>query len=369
MPGREKLLWVPTWLLVALSLCAQAQPSPGIEQLKEDAAKAQSAGNAERAISLYATVLAKAPTWTDGWWEYGKLLYDARRFRAAANAFGRLTRLAPENPLGFALLGLCEYEQKDWNNSAFHLNKALAGGKGMPSAITQSAAYHLALALMRQGNGDGARVTLGTLFHQAPDYPGLPLALGSAELNLQEVPPAGATLFPAAQLAGEAAVAALQERKKDAEQSLQKLLTQFPDQPSAHLNYGLLLESEHRDEEAVSQFLAETKTNPGSPAPWLWLGRLALDREDPAAAREYALKARTLDPGDGLSYLIEGRSFMGEKRWDDAVAPLREAEKRAPLSSEVHYALASVYAALHRPGEAEEQRQLFLKTTKSGAEQ
>jgi predicted Zn-dependent protease len=368
MPGREKVLWIPVWFLLALCLRAQTRPTTGLTQLKQEAAKAQSVGNSERALALYARALAQAPDWKDGWWEYGKLLYDSRRFADAARAFGRLTRLAPDNPLGFALLGLCEYEQQDWNNSAFHLNKALASGKGMPPSIAQPAAYRLALASMHQGNADGARMTLHTLFQEAPEYPGLQLALGAAELNLREIPSQSSPLFPAAQFAGEAAVAVLQERKNDAEVALKQLLAQFPEQPGVHLNYGLLLVSEHREEEAASQFLAETKTNPTSPVGWLWLGRLALDREETAAAREYALKARALDSTDGLSYLIEGRSFMTEKKWDEAVAPLREAEKRAPHSSEVHFALASVYAALHRPGEAEQQRQLFLQTSKSGAE-
>jgi hypothetical protein len=72
-----------------------------------------------------------------------------------------------------------------------------------------------------------------------------------------------------------------------------------------------------------------------------------------------------LDPDDALSFLIEGRSFILDRRWDDALAPLREAEQRSPQSSEVHYALVSVYVGLHRNGDAEQERQLFLQTSKS----
>jgi len=43
---------------------------------------------------------------------------------------------------------------------------------------------------------------------------------------------------------------------------------------------------------------------------------------------------------------------------------LREAEKRAPESSEVHYALASVFSALNHKTEANRERQLFLQTSK-----
>jgi|CZLA01.1.fsa_nt_gi tetratricopeptide (TPR) repeat protein len=359
--------WVPsaaTWLLTGLSLCAQVVPSASVSQLKQKAAKAESDGNTERAIRLYAEVLGKTPEWTEGLWEYGKLLYDSRRFADAAQAFGRLTRLAPDNPLGFALLGLCEYEEGDWNNASLHLNKALAGRKGLPAPISQSAAYHLGLVLMRQRNGEGALLAFRILFHQAPDYPGLRLAFGSAQLNLEQVPAADSPLLPAARMAGEAAIAILQVRKKDAEDSYRALIAQFPTQPCVHLDYGMFLESEHRDEEATAEFLAETKTNPDSAAPWLWLGRLALERRDGARAREDALRARKLNPDDALSFLIEGRSFILDRQWDNALSPLREAEQRAPQSSEVHYALVSVYMGLHRNGDAEQERQLFLQTSK-----
>jgi len=59
--------------------------------------------------------------------------------------------------------------------------------------------------------------------------------------------------------------------------------------------------------------------------------------------------------------LIEGRSFMLEHRWEQALIPLRAAEDAVPQSSEVHYALASVYSALHRGQEADKERQLFLQ--------
>jgi len=121
------------WLLMGFSLCAQVKPSPTITQLKQDAAKAQADGNTETALRLYRQILAKTSEWADGWWEYGNLLYDSRRFAEAAQAFGRLSRLAPENPLGFALLGLSEYEEGDWNNASLHLNKALSARNGMPA--------------------------------------------------------------------------------------------------------------------------------------------------------------------------------------------------------------------------------------------
>ena len=60
---------------------------------------------------------------------------------------------------------------------------------------------------------------------------------------------------------------------------------------------------------------------------------------------------------------------MLEHRWAQALIPLRVAEDGAPQSSEVHYALASVYGALHRGQEADKERQLFLQAQSADAPQ
>ncbi len=351
------------WLLIApspLLLCGALQAQSRDTTLGIEADRAAAQDDTNRALDLYAKALASKPDWTEGWWKYGDLLYQARRFQEAAQAFGRLTRLAPNNSLGFALLGLCEYELADWNNATLHLNKALNRG-GLPPDISRFAAYHLGLALLRQRNQGGALLTFKLLFHQDPDYPGLGLVLGTAELSLEQPPVATAATFPAAQIAGNAALAILSARSADAEKSYRDLVVQFPNQASAHLSFGLFLESQHRDDEAAKEFTAETKVNPTSAVPWLWLARVAIAQQNPEAARSYAAHARELDPKDPLSLLIEGRSFMLEHRWEQALIPLRAAEDAVPQSSEVHYALASVYSALHRGQEADKERQLFLQ--------
>jgi tetratricopeptide (TPR) repeat protein len=332
--------------------------------LEREAEKADAAGDTDRALSLYATALAKAPEWTEGWWKYGSLLYEVQRFSDAAQVFGRLVRLAPENPLGFALLGLCEYEEHNWENATLHLQRALAASSGLPESIHQAAAYHLGLVFMRRGKGAAALATFKRLFYQAPRYPGLAIALGAAELNLQEIPEPDSPVAAAVNLAGQAAIATFEDRKNDADQAFRALTAEFPTQPFVHLNYGVLLESQHRDEEAAAAFLAETNINPSDATAWLWLGRIAVDREDAVEARADALRARALDPSDPVSYLIEGRCDMLEHQWQGALEPLREAEKRAPQSAEVHYALASVYSALNHKTEANQERQLFLETSK-----
>jgi len=361
--GRSARRLLVAFVVLCLSLSASGQSRETL-RAGDEAEKAEAASNVGRALDLYAKALASNPQWTDGWWKDGRLLYQEHRFPEAGQAFGWLIRLAPSNPLGFALLGLCEFEEADWDNALLHLNKALNLG-GLPPDIAQATEYHLALVLMRQGNYGGALFTLNVLFRQAPDFPGLKPALGAAELHLKEPPVLTSAEFAAVDAAGSAAVAALQTRPDDAENAYRDLLTRFPNQPFAHLSFGLFLESQNREDEAQKELTAETKLSPTSAVPWLWLARVALARLNSEAARSYAAHARELDPSDSLSFLIEGRSLMLEQQWESALVPLRVAEERAPQSSEVHYALASVYGELHRKPEADKERQLFLQASQT----
>jgi tetratricopeptide (TPR) repeat protein len=113
-------------------------------KLKSEAIQAQAAGKDDLAAGLYSQALEQDPAWTEGWWRYGGLLYEAQKFQLASDAFGRLTQLAPQNSLGFALLGMCEYELGDWSNASLHLNKALVQG-GLPQSIANGAMYETLL--------------------------------------------------------------------------------------------------------------------------------------------------------------------------------------------------------------------------------
>jgi tetratricopeptide (TPR) repeat protein len=353
--------WLFLVFFAGRGLFSQSVPDAKLAAAAEEA---RLAGENSRAIDLYSKALQQAPSWTEGWWRYGGLLYEDRQFKSAESAFARLTELAPDNPLGYALLGLCEYEQSDWNNAALHLNKALNYGH-MPAEIANSVMYHFGLVLMRQKNRNGALIIFQLLFHQAPEYPNLTLALGAAELGMEELPPPGSSLFQAATLAGQSAVAVIDLKPDEAEKLYRQLVAQFPDQPFAHLALGLFLENVHRDDEAEKEFLAETKVSPDSEVPWIWLGRVALAQKDTTAARSYAAQARKLNPNDPLCDLIEGRSYVVDHEWKKALPPLQKAEAGAPDSYEVHFALASVYAALHLDQAAASERKLFLQTNAS----
>jgi uncharacterized protein HemY len=94
----------------------------------------------------------------------------------------------------------------------------------------------------------------------------------------------------------------------------------------------------------------------------VWLARLTLARRDALDARSDAERALKLTPNDGLSYLIIGRSYIIEQDWDKALTALQRAEALAPDNYEVHYALTTVYTALHQSQDAIAERKMFVRT-------
>jgi len=339
------------------SALAQNSAEP---KLKSDAEHAQAAGNDSVATTLYAKALQQDPAWTEGWWRYGGLLYQQQKYQDARLAFGRLTQLAPRNPLGFALLGICEYSLADWNNASLHLNKALNHG-GLPSEIANVAMYDFGLVLMQQHNRNGAIIVFRLLQHQTPDYPNLIPAFGSAELNLTEIPGAEKPIYATVGIEGQAAIAVLQLRIVDAERSYRQAIEQNPKLPFVHLCLALFLLNQGREPEAEAELQTESLVNTTTPDPWIWLARLTLARRDASDARTDAQRALQIRPNDGLLYLIIGRSFVLDQQWDKALTALQKAEALAPDNYEVHYALTTVYTALHQNQDAVSERKMFVQ--------
>lgn len=345
-------------LLLDRSLVAQVAATP---KLKSDAIQAQAAGKDDLAARLYSQALAQDPAWTEGWWSYGGLLYEARNFQLASVAFGHLTQLAPQNSLGFAMLGMCEYELGDWGNASLHLNKALVHGD-LPRAIADGAMYEYGLVLMRQRNRNGALIALRLLQHTSPDYPNLVPAFGSAELGMDQVPASGTADAEAVSLVGQAAIAVLQLRPQDAERLYRQVIQEHPQLPFAHLCLALFLENLGRHAEAEDELKAEAGLNRASPDAWIWLARFALARREGEQTRDYAAEAMKRAPNDGLPYLLSGKSYVIDQQWDKALENLQKAEALSPDSYEVHYALVTVFGALHDEKAADSERRLFTQS-------
>ena len=104
--------------------------------IAQQALAAREAGRLEESITLYRRVLAARPADPESWWYQGLNYYDLDRYVDAEDAFRKLTELNPKHGGAFALLGLCEFQNRKYKTAFAHL--VLAKERGVPPASLAS---------------------------------------------------------------------------------------------------------------------------------------------------------------------------------------------------------------------------------------
>ncbi len=103
--------------------CALGTPAE-VDALQTQALQEAQDGKLDDSIRDYKCVLALRPDWKEGWWNLGTLQYSANRFAEAQSTFTNVVKFAPSMGVAWSLLGLSEFETKDFSNSETHLEKA-----------------------------------------------------------------------------------------------------------------------------------------------------------------------------------------------------------------------------------------------------
>lgn len=182
-----------------------------------------------------------------------------------------------------------------------------------------------------------------------------------------------------------------------------------PQSTAAHKLNAEALEEQGKWEPAELEYEEILKKDPNSRGIHFLLGRLLLSRPDggpdaPARAKEEFLKELQIDPGnadaeyilgvlaqraqdfdEGIArfsqaaklnqnfaeaYLGWGVSLLGEKRYEEAIAPLHHAELLTPRNPDIHNALATAFVRTGNKAEAEKEFAILRKlssTDHSGA--
>src|SRR2546423_1082075 len=95
-------------------------------ELAKQAAAARDGNQPIEAIRLYRECVRVNPSWAEGWWYLGTLLYDGNRFADGLDALARFVRNEPKSAPGWAMLGLCEFETAQYEQSLEHLQRGLS---------------------------------------------------------------------------------------------------------------------------------------------------------------------------------------------------------------------------------------------------
>jgi predicted Zn-dependent protease len=337
-----------------------ASPAASFEDTTRLADSARRAGRLDEAAAAYRNVLKHRSNWQEGWRQLGTIEYMQGHYPEAIAALQQSVALEAKLSDTWALLGLSEFEIKDFKNSLIHLERSRALGFSGNAAAVRVSRYHLALLLNLNGDFDRAIDLLipetgpGALSEE------IQFAMGISLLRIpalpEQVEPAQHELV---RRAGEAAGLLSESRYDKAFPILEKILSEHPKTPFLHYAYGDALAGTSMYDEAQIQLREETRLNPASALPYLRLASIALLLHQSASALADSKQAVAITPASSEAHYLLGRSFLEEGDIPAAIRELETARRFTPNSPKVHFNLARAYLKADRIAEAGQERAEF----------
>ena len=353
----------------------KASPSPTPTQeaqfakLSKQADDAREAGRLDDAIRLYNQALQLKPKWKDGWWYLGSIFYDRDRYAEAAEALKILLDLDGQNGPGWALLGLCEFQLRNYREALADIQKGNWLGLGNNKPFTDVSRFHAGILLTRDGQFELGYEALKPFAREGNESMSVMEALGINTLRMPllpvELPPDRREVVL---LAGRAAWYQAARRPQDADRAFKDLLTRYPDTPNANYAYGVFLLIDTPDA-ALEAFRQELKVSPANVPAMLQIAFEYIKRNDFEKARPFAEKAVETAPDLFAARNALGRVLLDLGKVNEAIRELETGVKQAPDSPEMRYALARAYAKAGRKEDAQRERSAFLQLDKQVREQ
>ena len=147
----------------------------------------------------------------------------------------------------------------------------------------------------------------------------------------------------------------------EAQRQYEIMIKKDPNQAGLHFLLGRALLSRPNPtpemmDRAHDEFQKELEVDPTNAAAHYILGELAHKKDNCDEAVPHFAQATKLDSNFAEAYLEWGDCLNSMKKYDDAIAKLRIAERLMPMNAQVHYVLAM---ALNFAGQKEEAQKEF----------
>jgi tetratricopeptide (TPR) repeat protein len=318
----------------------------------------------EDAIGLYRQAVKLRPSWAEGWWFLGELLYDQNEYPEARDSLRRLIDLDQTTGPGFALLGLCEFETKEYDKALNHIYQARRLGLGDDPQIRRVVFFHEMLLLTRLQQYESAIQLLVNVVKDGGAGPTVIVAAGLAGLRRpifpEDVSESDKDLI---ERTGRA-VCAMAERDRAAAQTyFAELLAAYPKTPNVHYLYGSFLSATDK-EGGLQEYHRELELNPKHTEA---LATIALEYEsrgDLDTAISYARRAVEADAQFFGAHAILGKLLANAGDVEQGIKELEIARQQASDSPQVHFSLATAYAMAGRKAEAARERAEFARLKK-----
>jgi len=359
-----------------LSLAALLGPAAAADQRAPEAAtarfdrvskaatEARTQNRIEAAIGWYRQGVELRPSWAEGWWFLGELLYDQNQYPEARDSLRRLIDLDRTTGPGFALLGLCEFETKEYARALNHIYQARRLGLGDDPQIRRVVLFHEMLLLTRLQQYESAMQVLVDVVKDGGAGPAVIEAAGLAGLRRpifpEELQPGDKDLV---EKAGRAVCAMAERDRAAAETAFAELLAAYPKAPNVHYLYGSFLSATDKDG-GLREYQKELELNPKHTEA---LATVALEYEargDLDTAISYARRAAGADPQFFGAHAVLGKLLVSAGEVEQGIKELEIARQQAADSPQVHFSLATAYAMAGRKGEAARERAEFARLKK-----
>src|SRR5262245_39759120 len=204
--------------------------------------QAREAGRLDEALDLYGKALQMRPDWAEGWWYAGTILYDKDRYADARDAFRNLVALEPKRAQAWGMLGLCEYQTREYDRAVNSLQRGRSLGLADNREIESVVRYHTAILYIRFEQFEVAFEILSEFVREARESPKIIEAFGLTMMRMpflpHEIPP---DKREQVLIAGRAGFELAARRREEARKFLDELLARYPDAPNVHYAHGVFL--------------------------------------------------------------------------------------------------------------------------------
>jgi len=324
----------------------------------------RNAAQGEVATSRTASSAATNP---DELWTAAMAAYSGARYAPAVSSLKTWLETRPaereaNDGTAWAVMGLSEFELKDYENALIHLQRGQELGLGGSAESVRLARFRLGLLLISDSQFDAASRVLSPDADSGALAADIRFALGLALLHIAKLPDEIATQQRALiDSSGEVAIMLRASKYDAAFPKLQQLIRDNPSTPFLHHAFATGLASLSQYDEAIAQLREEMRISRRSELPYVLLASIALRKRDAAGALQPAMRAVQLAPHSAKTHYVLGRAYLELGQEEKAVAELEAANRINPASPEVHFSLAKAYAKSKQQDKAEKEREEFVR--------
>jgi tetratricopeptide (TPR) repeat protein len=352
------------WLFAAGDHAQPPSAPATFESVSKKATQARGENHIPEAIDLYRQALRMRSSWAEGWWFLGELLYERDKYAEARDALRKLVALDAKTGPGFALLGLCEYETKEYRRALADINEARRLGLGDDSQIRRVVLYHAVLLFTRFGMYESSLQLLERVVKLDATGEAVTEAAGLAALRKpilpEDIKPDEKDLIDRA---GKVARAMAERNTEATQRYFADLLAHYPKAPNVHYFYGTYLLSTDADA-GLRELQKELDLNPKHAEALIQTALEYEQRGDSGKAIAYARRAVEAAPQFFAAHAVLGRLLANAGDPEKGIQELELARQQASDSPQVHFALASAYSLAGRKKDADKERAEFLRLKK-----